>query len=159
MGYPTLGPDCPPLKIVEDLDKPKFLLTPNKEWRKVDEQWARSTVQEAEDYVYNLVLHWGATSKLIAQRFGLDQKVVERTFGPVIAKAQAELAMTIFADQINIALTSSNTAIKQHVGRFFAGQIENQVLSTTDENDNKVEFEVKLVKVEPKTASEPTPKE
>jgi hypothetical protein len=145
MGFPT---NAPKLKIVEDLERPQFLLTPNNQWRQVEQEWNQASKEKAEDYVYQLVLHFGANAKLIAQRFGLEQKAVEATFGTVIKKAQAELAMLIFRDQITAALETTSTQMKQHVGKHFAGQIENQTISTTDSDDNKVEFEVKLVKVD-----------
>lgn len=138
------------LKIVEDIDRPEFTLTPNTEWRKVDQEWNAASEAKAHDYVFQLVLTCGASAKLIAQRFGLDIKTVEATFGETIRKAQAQLAMLLFADQITAALTTSSIQAKQWAGKQFAGQLEQPTISTTDSDGHAVEFEVKLVKIENK---------
>lgn len=148
MSFPKQ--DTPKLKIVEDIERPNLVLKENTEWRKVDADFAAAAVETAENYVFELARNYGANAKLIADRFGLDQKAVEATFGHIIKKGKADLVMTLFADQINAALESSSAQMKQHAGKFFAGQIENQTITATDANDNKVEFQVKLVKVEPK---------
>lgn len=151
MGFEVNGPK---LKVVEDLERPKFLLTPNTEWRKTEAEFKTAVQEDAENYVYQMVLHFGANAKLIAARFGLEQKAVEATFGHVIKKAQAELAMLIYGDQITAALETTSAQMKQHVGKFFAGQIENQQLTTHDAEGNDVEIQVKLVKVDKPSADE-----
>lgn len=154
MPYPKLGPDCPPLKIVEDMPRPALVLEQNTEWRRADAQWAQADKETCENYVFTLARDYGANSKWIAQRFGLPVKYIEQEYGKVIAKAQAELAMIIFNDQLNIALTSTSSTLKQHVGKHFAGQMDNPVISTVDSDNNNVEFEVKLVKVDKKQVQE-----
>ena len=69
----------------------------------VDLAWNEATKEKAEDYVFELVLRSGASAKLIAQRFGLEVTAVEKTFGEIIKKAQAQLAMLLFADQISVS--------------------------------------------------------
>lgn len=142
------------LKVVEDLGRPKFTLTPNTEWRKVDAEFAQSSLEQAQDYVYNLVLMSGASAKLIAGRFGLDVKAVEKTYGDVIKKAQSELTMLIYADQLAAALESSSASMKQHVGKHFAQQLDQPTITTQDSDGNQIEFEVKLVKVEDKAKND-----
>jgi hypothetical protein len=138
------------LKVVEDIDRPKFLLTPNTEWRKTEQEFVSAMQEDAENYVYQMVLNFGATAKLIAQRFGLDQKAVEATFGHVIRRAQAELTMLIYGDQITAALETTSSQMKMHVGKHFAGQIENQQLTTQDQDGNDIEFKVNVVTVNKK---------
>lgn len=150
MSYPV---DAKKLKVVS-ADEPKTLkqlLTPNKEWREIDKSWASSPQEMLEDYIYSLVLKTGANAKLIANRFGYNVKDVQEKFGHVIMKAQAELSMMIFADQINEALTTSVSAqLKMYVGKHFAGQLDQPSITTQDSEGNDIEFAVKLVQVEDK---------
>lgn len=151
MSYPS---DLPKLKVVEDVERKTFTLTPNTTWRQVDAEFANAAKEKVEDYIYNMCLNNGANAKLIAQRFGYDVKEIEKLYGAVIKKAQADLILTLYGDQITAALESTSAAMKQHAGKFFAGQFENQSVATQDADGNDVEIQVKLVKVNPTVTDE-----
>lgn len=147
-GYPV---NATSLKVVDGAPKTlKQLLTPNTEWREIDAAWAVTPQEELENYVFSLVLKTGVGSKIIGNRFGYSQKEVQDKFGHVIIKAQAERMMVIYADQINEALTTSSAQMKMYVGKHFAEQLDQPTITTQDSDGNNIEFEVKLVQVEPK---------